>query len=67
MAEARGVDGVLCDGAVVLLAPESLVVVDAAWQQLRRSPITNPAILHIAQEDLVLFSGDLVLNCCLVV
>ena len=31
MAAARGVDGVLCDGAVLLLTPESLVVVDASW------------------------------------
>ncbi|CAL1163760.1 unnamed protein product [Cladocopium goreaui] len=28
MAEARGVDGVLCDSVVLLLAPDSLVVVD---------------------------------------
>jgi hypothetical protein len=33
MAEARGVDGVLCDSVVLLLAPDSLVVVDVSRRQ----------------------------------
>ena len=32
MAAARGVDGVLCDSVVLLLAPDSLAVVDVSRQ-----------------------------------